>query len=137
VAALARDYDAVLAHLEKGDAQIVDARSASRFAGAEKEPRAGLKSGHMPGAVNLHWRALLTHDNRLKGDDELRRLFAEKGVDMRAPIVTSCGSGISAAILMLALEKLGTADVALYDGSWAEWGGREGAPIESKEIATG
>ena len=130
-AALARDYDAVLAHLKHDDAQILDARSQSRFSGEEKEPRPGLKSGHMPGAVNLHWRTLLTHDNTLKSDADLRRIFAEKGVDMRAPIVTTCGSGISAAILMLALEKLGAADVALYDGSWAEWGGREGAPVVS------
>jgi thiosulfate/3-mercaptopyruvate sulfurtransferase len=127
--ALARDYAAVLAHLKADDAQILDARSASRFTGEEKEPRPGLKSGHMPGAVNLHWRSLLTHENTLKSDAELQRLFAEKGVDLRAPIVTSCGSGISAAILMLGLEKLGAADVALYDGSWAEWGGREGAPV--------
>jgi thiosulfate/3-mercaptopyruvate sulfurtransferase len=129
VAALARDYDAVLAHLKHDDAQILDARSTSRFTGEEKEPRAGLKSGHMPGAVNIHWRSLLTQDNTLKSDAELRRIFAEKGVDMRAPIVTTCGSGISAAILMLALEKLGAADVSLYDGSWAEWGGRESAPV--------
>jgi thiosulfate/3-mercaptopyruvate sulfurtransferase len=129
VAALARDYDAVLAHLNAGDAQIVDARSNSRFTGEEKEPRAGLKSGHMPGAVNLPWRALLAHDNTLKDDHALQQLFAERGVDMRAPIVTTCGSGISAAILMLALVKLGAADVALYDGSWAEWGGRANAPV--------
>jgi thiosulfate/3-mercaptopyruvate sulfurtransferase len=107
----------------------VDARSGSRFTGAEKEPRAGLKSGHMPGAVNLPWRSLLAPDNTLKDDHALQQLFADRGVDMRAPIVTTCGSGISAAILMLALEKLGAADVALYDGSWAEWGGRPGAPV--------
>jgi len=137
VAAIARDYDAVLRHLQNDDAQIVDARSNSRFTGQEKEPRAGLKSGHMPGAVNLPWRALLTHDNTLKDDHALQQLFAERGVDMRAPIVTTCGSGISAAILMLALEKLGAADVALYDGSWAEWGGRPESPIESAPVATG
>jgi thiosulfate/3-mercaptopyruvate sulfurtransferase len=129
IAALARDYDAVLTHLKNDDAQILDARSQSRFTGEEKEPRPGLKSGHMPGAVNIHWRSLLTRDNTLRDDAELRRIFAEKGVDMRAPIVTTCGSGISAAILMLALEKLGAADVSLYDGSWAEWGGRDGAPV--------
>ena len=137
VAALARDYDAVLAHLNAGDTQIVDARSNSRFTGEEKEPRAGLKSGHMPGAVNLPWRSVLTPDNTLKDDHALQILFAEKGVDMRAPIVTTCGSGISAAILMLAMVKLGAADVALYDGSWAEWGGRDGAPIQSIGVATG
>ena len=129
VAALARDYDAVLRHLQHDDAQIVDARSTSRFTGEEKEPRPGLKSGHMPGAVNLPWRTLLTPDNTLKDDHALQILFAEKGVDMRAPIVTTCGSGISAAILMLAMVKLGAADVALYDGSWAEWGGKSGAPV--------
>ena len=129
VAALARDYDAVLRHLQHDDAQIVDARSTSRFTGEEKEPRPGLKSGHMPGAVNLPWRTLLTPDNTLKDDHALQLLFAEKGVDMRAPIVTTCGSGISAAILMLAMVKLGAADVALYDGSWAEWGGKSGAPV--------
>jgi thiosulfate/3-mercaptopyruvate sulfurtransferase len=128
-AAIARDYEAVLAHLKADDAQIVDARSASRFTGEEKEPRAGLKSGHMPGAVNLPWRALLNHDNTLKDDEDLRRLFAEKGIDLNAPIVTTCGSGISAAILMLGMEKVGAANVALYDGSWAEWGGRDGAPV--------
>lgn len=129
MAALARDYDAVLAHLNAGDAQIVDARSQSRFTGEEKEPRPGLKSGHMPGAVNLPWRALIASDNTLKDDHALQQLFAERGVDMRAPIVTTCGSGISAAIIMLALEKLGAADVSLYDGSWAEWGGRPNAPV--------
>jgi thiosulfate/3-mercaptopyruvate sulfurtransferase len=129
VAALARDYDAVLRHLKHDDAQILDARSNSRFTGEEKEPRPGLKSGHMPGATNIPWRSVVAEGKTLKQDDALRRIFAEKGVDMRAPIVTTCGSGISAAILMLALEKLGASDVALYDGSWAEWGGRDGAPV--------
>lgn len=129
VAALARDYDAVRAHLAAHDAQIVDARSQSRFTGEEKEPRPDLKSGHMPGAVNLPWRALLTPDNTLKDDETLRHLFAETGIDLRAPVVTTCGSGISAAILMLALVKTGARDVALYDGSWADWGSRADAPV--------
>jgi thiosulfate/3-mercaptopyruvate sulfurtransferase len=137
IAALARDYDAVLAHLKAQDAQILDARSNSRFTGEEKEPRAGLKSGHMPGAVNVPWRSLIAPDNTLKDDHALQQIFAEKGVDMRAPIVTTCGSGISAAIIMLALTRLGAADVSLYDGSWAEWGGRDGAPISSIDSATG
>lgn len=124
---LVRDYAAVKAAL--GQVQVLDARSASRFTGLEAEPRPGLKSGHMPGAVNIHWRSLLTAQHTLKNDHALQQLFSEKGVDLRAPIITSCGSGISAAILMLALEKLGARQLSLYDGSWADWGGRGDAPI--------
>jgi thiosulfate/3-mercaptopyruvate sulfurtransferase len=124
---LVRDFSQVKAAL--GEVQVLDARSASRFTGAEAEPRPGLKSGHMPGAVNVHWRSLLTPRHTLKDDHALQQLFSEKGVDLRAPIITSCGSGISAAIVMLALEKLGARQVSLYDGSWAEWGGRKDAPV--------
>jgi len=95
---LVRDFASVKAAL--GQVQVLDARSASRFTGAEAEPRAGLKSGHMPGAVNVHWRSLLTPKHTLKDDHALQQLFSEKGVDLRAPIITSCGSGISAAILI-------------------------------------
>ena len=125
--AILRDFDAVKAAL--GNTQVLDARSAPRFEGSEPEPRAGLKSGHMPGAANIPYRAVLTSDNKLKDDASLRKLFAEKGIDLRAPIITSCGSGVTATILMLALEKLGSRQVALYDGSWTEWGGREDTPI--------
>ncbi len=125
-----RDFDGVKAAL--GHVQILDARSASRFTGEEKEPRPGVRSGHMPGAVNVHFRSLLNSDGTLKHDEDLRRTFAEKGVDLRAPIITSCGSGVTAAILMLALAQLGAADTALYDGSWAEWGGRS-----DSEVVTG
>ena len=124
---LVRDFGAVKAAL--GETQIVDARSNSRFSGAEAEPRAGLKAGHMPGAVNLPWRTLLAPDNTMKDDHALQTLFAEKGIDLRAPIITSCGSGISAAILMLAMQKLGAQHVSLYDGSWTDWGGRADAPV--------
>ena len=125
--AILRDFNAVKTAL--GKTQVLDARSAPRFEGREAEPRPGLKSGHMPGAANIPYRAVLTSDNKLKDDAALQKLFAEKGVDLRAPIITSCGSGVTAAILMLALEKLGSRQVSLYDGSWSEWGGRDDAPV--------
>ena len=125
--AILRDFGAVKAAL--GNTQVLDARSAPRFEGSEPEPRAGLKSGHMPGAANIPYRAVLTGNGKLKDDGALQKLFAEKGLDLRAPIITSCGSGVTAAILMLALEKVGSRQVAIYDGSWTEWGGRDDAPI--------
>lgn len=121
------DYAGVKAAL--GNSQILDARSLSRFTGEEKEPRPGLRSGHMPGAVNMHYRSLLNEDGTVKSDDALRKLFAEKGVDLRAPIITSCGSGVSASILMLALARLGAPHASLYDGSWTEWGGKPDAEV--------
>jgi thiosulfate/3-mercaptopyruvate sulfurtransferase len=125
--ALVRDFDGVKAAL--GNTQILDARSAPRFEGTEAEPRPGLKSGHMPGAANIPYRAVLSAEGKLKDDAALQKLFAEKGIDLRAPVIASCGSGVTAAILMLALEKLGGRQVSVYDGSWAEWGGRDEAPV--------
>ncbi|AQR61983.1 3-mercaptopyruvate sulfurtransferase [Brevundimonas sp. LM2] len=106
-----------------GEAQILDARPAARFAGEAAEPRAGLRSGHMPGALNLPFLSVLGDDGRLLERDALRARFAEAGVAFDRPIITSCGSGVTAAILTLALAELGQ-DSVLYDGSWAEWGGR-------------
>lgn len=122
------DLDAVVGVLSSGSATVVDARSAARFRGEVPEPRAGLRSGHMPGAKNVP-HSEIVQDGRLADDATLRAAFAE--VDRSKPIVTSCGSGVSAAILWLALESLGVprGRLALYDGSWTEWGGAPGTTV--------
>jgi thiosulfate/3-mercaptopyruvate sulfurtransferase len=109
------------------DVQIVDARSAPRFRGEEAEPRPGVKPGHMPGAFNLHYAKLVTARSLLYRDALLRSKFTDAGIDLKKPIITSCGSGVTAAIITMALTEIGHPDHALYDGSWAEWGasGRE------------
>jgi len=114
--------------LGAGDGQVADARPAGRFEGSDPEPRPGIRSGHMPGARNLPG-STLSSDGSLLPPDELRRRFAEAGVDLSKPVVTSCGSGVTAAIVSLALETLGHPDHKLYDGSWSEWGGRSDTPV--------
>ncbi len=108
--------------------QIADARSSGRFTGAEPEPREGMRSGHMPGARNVPVTSL-SRDGELKSLDELRAVFAEAGIDPSSPVVTTCGSGVTAAVVTLALESLGHTDNALYDGSWSEWGGLKDTPV--------
>ncbi|MEA2839785.1 MAG: thiosulfate/3-mercaptopyruvate sulfurtransferase [Methylobacteriaceae bacterium] len=110
--------------------QLVDARSAPRFAGEEPEPRPGLRPGHIPGSMNLPWREIIA-DGHLLPPPALAEKFAAAGVDTRRPLTTTCGSGLSAAILALALESLGQTSVAVYDGSWTEWGGRRDLPAET------
>jgi thiosulfate/3-mercaptopyruvate sulfurtransferase len=109
--------------------QILDARSAGRFAATLPEPRPGLSSGHMPGATSIPYTELLK-DGRLRPAEELRRIFATKGVDLQQPITTTCGSGVTAAVLALGLEAAGAKQVSLYDGSWAEYAARPEAVIE-------
>lgn len=120
--ALVADIADVTEVLASGAAQVVDARSAARFRGEAPEPRASLRSGHMPGALNLPFNEVVRADGTLKPADELAAVFTH--IDLARPIVTSCGSGVTAAVLALALARLGRFDVAVYDGSWTEWGGR-------------
>lgn len=125
---LVRDFEAVKAALELGD-PVLDARPAERFRGEAPEPRPGLASGHMPGAKNLPAGALLAPDGTLKPPAELERLLREVGHDPARPAVATCGSGVSACVIALALARLGQWDAAIYDGSWSEWGARAGAPV--------
>ncbi|MDB5417596.1 MAG: rhodanese family protein, partial [Phenylobacterium sp.] len=126
---LVRDIEAVRRLIAERGAQLVDARAGPRFRGEAPEPRAGLRSGHMPEARNLPWGDLIRADGTMTSPDEIRAAFEAAGVDLAAPIVTTCGSGVSASLLAFALARLGRRDVAVYDGSWTEWGGRADTPV--------
>ena len=117
-----RTMDDLIANVDSRAEAVIDARGAARFTGEEKEPRPGMASGHIPGSRNLPSSALFNADNSMKTGEELRQLFAQAGLDFDRPVITTCGSGVTAAILLAGLELLGKKDVTLYDGSWSEWG---------------
>jgi thiosulfate/3-mercaptopyruvate sulfurtransferase len=129
-AAAVADVEDVQEALTAGT-QLADARSPSRFTGEEADPRPGVRPGHIPGAKNLHYRTLLTPEGRLKGPQELTEAVTAAGVDLDAPVLATCGSGVTATIIALALETLGRDDTRVYDGSWTQWGGREDLPAET------
>jgi thiosulfate/3-mercaptopyruvate sulfurtransferase len=125
-----RDLDAMRGNIESRREQVVDARSPGRFVGTEPEPRPGLRAGHIPGSRNLPYEQLFGPDGTLLPPPELRQRFEGAGLALDKPIVTTCGSGVSAAVLALGLSVLGRADVPVYDGSWTEWGGHPNTPVE-------
>ena len=127
---LVRDVTQVAHAAKLFEAEIVDARSAARFAGEAPEPRAGLRSGHIPGSKNVPFTTLLTGDGTMKPVAELQAVFAAAGVDLTKPVITTCGSGVTAAILSLALERIGHRNHSLYDGSWSEWGMYDDLAVE-------
>jgi thiosulfate/3-mercaptopyruvate sulfurtransferase len=130
-AELIRDAADVRNLIGSRSAQIVDARDAARFAGRAPEPRPGLRSGHIPGSINVPFASLVNPDGTMRSADELAATFAAAGVDPAGRVVASCGSGVTAGIIALALAVLGRSDAAIYDGSWSEWGGDHRLPIET------
>lgn len=130
---LVRDVTQVSAAAKLEDHEIIDARSAPRFRGEAAEPREGLRSGHIPGSKNVPFNTLLNKDGTMKSPDQCREIFEAAGVDLSKPAITTCGSGVTAAVLALALHRMGKSDYSLYDGSWAEWGAFPTLPVATGE----
>ena len=129
---LVRDWKQVKTLMEENPKQIIDARSPDRFNGSAVEPRPGLRSGHIPGSTNICYKELLNDDFTVKDKESLLRIFNSKEIDLTAPIIATCGSGVTAAILFLSLEIIGARNKSIYDGSWSEWGQREDLLVETK-----
>jgi len=128
---LVRDVYDMKSIIKDHSAEIIDSRSADRFAGKVAEPRPGVRSGHIPGSLNVPYGKLVNADGTLKSKPELERVFARAGVDLGKPVVASCGSGITASVLALALAEIGHRRTAVYDGSWSEWGADQSLPVEA------
>jgi thiosulfate/3-mercaptopyruvate sulfurtransferase len=126
-----RDLVAIRANVVNRTEQLVDVRSHGRFQGVEPEPRPGLRSGHVPGSINLPFTELVTRDGTLLPPEALRRRLVEAGVDLNRPVVATCGSGTSACALVLSLHSIGHTQTAVYDGAWSEWGARADTPVET------
>lgn len=126
---LVRDVTQVSSAAKLGDHEIIDARAADRFRGDAPEPRPGMRAGHIPGSKNVPFTTLLNDNGTMKAPDALRAIFEGAGVDLGKPAITSCGSGVTAAVLSLAMERMGQHDHALYDGSWSEWGAFPTLPV--------
>jgi len=129
--ALLRTFEQMKANIASKAEQVVDARGAARFGAKEPEPRPGTKGGHIPGSANTPYTEFTNQNGTLKSASELAQIFTARGIDPAKPVVTTCGSGVTASIALLALAVLGAKKTALYDGSWSEWGTRTDAPIET------
>ncbi|MBO6520762.1 MAG: 3-mercaptopyruvate sulfurtransferase [Rhodospirillales bacterium] len=131
---LVRTVDQLIQNCKSQRELVVDARSAGRFAGTADEPREGLRKGHMPGSVNLPFNLLMDKDANFtfRSADEIKTIFDDAGIDFKKPLVASCGSGVTACVIAFAGHLIGESEIAVYDGSWTEWGSRHDTPIDSE-----